>query len=220
MNEQHVAFHDIVTLIGWTDSSAQGAKVKFALADRGALAHFDTATRRRGKRAGQRYAAAISTLDGEPLMGLELWFAGANWAHQDGARAAFTVEDLDFFRGLSCRDQKPDEAFSCWLTLVEVGDDETPVDQAKAELVEEPEAPPRKGGPRSKNAARLCHDDEFQWYVSEQDGLDDKASVTEADAYLKRIVGIGSKIDLDYDDEAWARLETKVKSPFLLWAGG
>lgn len=243
-----VAFHDVVTLLGWSESSGQGARVKFALPGREALEHFDTATRRRKRRAGQRYYAVLGSVDNPPLTiaTINLWFAGANWAHQDGARVVFAVEadDLEAFRDMHARDQGAQaEASVFWLTLVQIDDDEQPIDQDKAARVEdyryaagdlrdaEADAHPQrlpedvraadklKGGPRSKNVAQLCYDDEFQWFVSEREDRDEKSTFTEADAYVKRVVGIASKVELDHDDTAWQRFIDAVRRPFFAWAG-
>ena len=231
--------------------------MKLGLASRADLTHFDKATCRRGKRAGQRYHAAFATVDipPKPLEAMELWFAGANWAHQDGARVVFSVthEDLEFFRECAV------PAF--WMTLVQVDDDEKPVNQVKLEALELSDPPATvlheaapipdkvwdelpdaidshpqripedvrptteqiervKGGPRSKNVAMLCQDDEFCWYVSEKDDIDEKANFAQADAYVKKVCEIQSKIEFDHDEAAWLRFIEKVRRPFFVWAGG
>lgn len=264
MNEDHVAFHEIVTLLGWRDSSNMGPKVTFGLTSRASLEHFDKATRRRGKRAGQRYQASLApVVTSEVRAALELWFAGANWAHQDGARVVFTVDTdgLDTFKYLTTKDSNHGTPSVLWLTLVQVDEDETAVNQRQADNVEtilapggaggggivdpdaeikppgpdhggtvvitnptgnedprpEPEKP--KGGPHSKRAAMLCQEDEFQWYVSELEDRDGKSSVDECDAYLKRICGIESKVELDHSDRAYDTFTQSVLRPYIRWGG-
>lgn len=248
-----VCFHEPVVLFGWSESSSAGCKVSFKLQSRESLEHFDKATRRRRGRAGQRYHAALSTIDAEPqpIALDEFWFMGANWAHQDGARVSFSVVSLEPYHDLETSDQKAGKPLECWLTLIEIGDDERPVDQDKADLLEQDaaratvlvsgeidtkpmvaeavaavdaaaaaELAKPKGGPHSKNVAMLCQDDEFRWWIAEQIDAPEKPSEEQADAWVKQVVGIQSKVELDHDPEALKRFQANVQRPFLRWLNG
>lgn len=240
MNEAVVAFHEIVTFLGWKDSSRSGPKLTFALDSRNALNHFDKATKRRGKKAGQRYTAVLqaSNDDGEPIeqpFQVDLWFAGANWAHQEGAKVAFTITDDDLSAILATGWNPRDHgglAARLWLTLVQLDEDETPINQVAQEKLEAGMAEPerRKGGPNCAAAAILAGDDEFQWYVSERLDEDrgiglargnagEKATTNEADAFIKQVCGVTSKIDFDFNPEAWDKF-VQLKRRFQEWSVG
>lgn len=217
---EHIAFHGHVVFLGWKDSSAQGPRVNLALSDRNELEHFDKVTRRSAKRAGHRYKAAIGA-DDRDLHSTELWFCGANWSHQDGARVSFAVadEDLAYWRGLTSRDQNPDLPSKLWLTLVQVTADEQPVNQVKADRVEVAVQPELKGGPNSKHVAILVRDEQFRRFLTEKLGLKELADVETADDWIKEVCGIESKVQLDHEETSWLLFRTEVRRPFLEWMG-
>ncbi len=250
ITEEHAAFHEMVTLLSWQSTSRAGYKFKLGLPSRAELAHFDQATRRSGKRAGQRYVATLTETEEATLLPpttMRLWFSGANWAHQEGARVTFTTDEEGFeaIRAYNPKDSNLGTPAVFWLTLVQVDEDELPINQVAQTRLEValgdagpagpvnepgvvsgvPLAPPEpdkpKGGPRSKQVAMTCQETEFQYYVGEQEGYD-KATFAQADAYVKRIVGFTSKVELDQGDRGdaiWQAFITKIRRPYFEWAG-
>jgi hypothetical protein len=219
-----IAFHELVTIKSWADSSSRGPSIKVALPSRDSLLAFEKITKRAGKRAGQRFASIWQRNEGpdssEPR-NIELWFAGANWAHQDGASVKFSLDEdgFDWFKSGLMPMMDGDEPAEYWLTLVQIDEDEKPINQKKAEVLEE-----LKGGPKSKRVAMLCQQADFQDYVayrinSAQVGgeripdVDPKA----ADAWVKGICGIKSKVELDHNEDAWAMFQSRIMSPFIRW---
>lgn len=223
--EQALAFHGPVRLHSWSDSSSLGFRAKLELLDgREALAHFERATRRSAKRAGQRYRAVWQNDQGEAIAELpgELWFAGADWSHQNGATVKFAISpDEQQLVRLSQTYDVDEHAPRWYLGLVQLDTDDKPVNQAQAALVEWAEG--LVGGPRSKAAARRCQEPEFQVFVQQRLGLKHPATVDQCDTWIKQQCGIHTKRLLDYSDPTtqepfWDRYERRVQRPFITWA--
>jgi hypothetical protein len=225
-----LCFHGPVRVHSWSDTSAQGFRVKLELLDgRDALAHFEDATRRSKKRAGQRYRAVWQDNEGRALadMPAECWFCGANWSHQSGASIVFTVDDEGALaiRALGITVDSADSVEvvpTLFLGLVQLDDDEKPVNQREAALVEFAEG--LVGGPKSKAAAMRCQEAEFQLFVGRRLGIE-TASVEQCDRYIKTHVGIHTKRLLDYNDPTtgkpfWDKYELHVNRPYLSWLTG
>lgn len=211
-----IAFHEIVTVKSWADSSSRGPSIKVQLSSRDSLATFEKIVKRAGKRAGQRFASVWQDAEATWNLPIELWFAGANWAHQDGASVKFslTSTDLETFRNMIDfgMEGEPPEY---WLTLVQVDEDEKPIDQKKADRLEAG----LKGGPKSKRVAMLTQQKDFQAYVSYRTNV--KIETTEAaDQWLKEQCGVESKREFDHNPDAWSMFEARVMSPFIRWGEG
>ena len=124
-------------------------------------------------------------------------------------------EQLAFFRSLiSKKGGRAGQRF--YMTLVELGDDERPVDQAKRRQMEEA----TKGGALSKHAARLCRDSEFQRWIAEAEGMD-CADVDErfAAEWVRGTCEVDTRAKLDHDARAAQRYENLVRRPFVEWLG-
>ena len=196
-----VAFHGPVIYLRWTLKSHSDPKIIFSLEDRESLEHFDSATRRRGKKAGQRYRCIWADSDANPKEGPdEAWLWGASWSHVSGATIAlaFTFDDwLEHVRGWL-------DGTRYYLTLVEIQEGETPVDQVKAARL--------VGGALSRNAAMLCQDDEFKRFSTLM-GFDDPA------IYMRRACGIDTRAMLDHDPLAASKFQ-EVKAAFFRYNQG
>lgn len=223
VTERILAYHGPVELLKWQDSSGSGPKVVLGLSDRGELDHFDQATRRNKRKAGQQYRCYFQDKAGNNLKHTpdECWFFGGNWSHQQGATIAlaFTEEHLAWFKTLKTRDNsETGERF--YLALVELDDAGAPINQAKAKQFQD--VLELKGGPKSKFAARRNKDVDFQRWVGHRMELDHNATVEQCDAWIKKICAIHSKRLFDYSDpvtgeEYWDRYQKWVERPFLAW---
>jgi hypothetical protein len=223
---QTLAFHGPVRAASWAHTSSHGFRVKLELLDgREALEHFENATRRRGKKAGQRYKGVWQTEGGEAMEGpAELFFVGGNWSHQAGATVVFELDDdgANLVRYWQTVDVDP-LAPRLFLGLVQLDSDERPVNQAQAALVEW--ANGLVGGPKSKFAARRCQEPEFQLFVQQRLSLSKLATKEQADRWVKSQCGIHTKKLLDYADPAtqepyWERYERRVNRPYVAWLTG
>lgn len=223
--EQQLAYHGPVRIHSWTDASKTGFRFKVELESREALEHFETATRRNSKRAGQRYRAVWQDADGQALatMPAELLFCGANWSHQAGATVTFTVSDEADEQRVKCQrtvDVDEDLAPRMFMGLVQLDGDDQPINQKKAGLADWADG--LKGGPHSRAAAILCQAPDFQQFVGERLRLERPATMAECDRYIKTQCGIHTKRLLDHNDPRtgepfWAKFERFVQRPFLSW---
>lgn len=216
----YVAFEGMVVLAKWADSSTTGAKAYFNLTDRESLAPFEKATKRRGKRAGQRYMLVTSSDKGDviPEAPTEAWFAGAQWSHQGGASITLTFEDLEFWRQFNTADQGEGQIFH--FTMVELQANDTPLDQVQADRVERANRP--KGGPHSKFVAQRNASQDFQAYIGYRTGMPRErwplVGADTCDKWVKQMCGVASKVDFDHNPESWERYEKLISRPFITWA--
>lgn len=220
--ERYVAFEGFVRLRRWTESSSSGHKVVFHVGGLEELKPFEKAVRRRGKKSGQRYYLIIATDKGDPVPNTpdECWFAGADWSHQNGGSITLVFASIDFWRLFTTADQGGDgQPFH--FTMVEINAQEEPVDQQQQDRTEEG----RKklaGGPKSKHAAMRNTEPEFQQFVAFRMGVArDKWHAIGADScdrWVKQMVGIQSKIELDHNADAWQRYESLITRPYITWA--
>lgn len=214
-----IAFEGIVKLLKWQDSSTSGPKVTFGLLDRDALAPFEKATKRRGRKSGQRYTLFLADSQGEPMKDYpdECYLLGAQWNHTAGASVTFAFTSVAYWRDFSADDAG---GTPFHLTLVELGSDETPVDQVSQDNFDK--AIKRKGGPRSKFVAQRNLAKDFQMFVGKRTEMPeqrwDMIGADTCDKWVKAMCGVESKVDFDYDSEAWNRYERLIQRPFLNWA--
>lgn len=215
-----VAFCGLVQLDHWELTSNQGARIKLSLWNgRDDLEHFDKVTKRTKRRAGQRYFATWQDpVSGETIEGMpsEVWFGGASWSHRSGATVLFTLmpEDIEAIKGQRTKDETG-EGTRWYLALVELDDDDQPIDQAQRDMLESLTPAQPKGGPVSKNAGMLCDTEDFQRFLQAhfQTQVNDGK---EAAVLLRQHCGVDSRAWLDHDDEARAKYE-ELKQAFMRW---
>ncbi len=94
------------------------------------------------------------------------------------------------------------------LALVEIGDDELPVQQPQV-AAEKP-----KGGALAKLAGRWCQDPMF-WAWLETDPLNAARSPAGAAACVYALCEIGSRADLDHNQEAAEKFHRLIRGPFI-----
>ena len=218
MTEGILAYHGIIELVHWEETSNMGCRIKVALKSRDELAYFDKLTKRSKKHAGQRFGCVWQDRDGNPVdtgMPAELWFYGASWSHSSGAAVMFSVHPGEFaaVKAMRTRDSSDHSVDVIYMALVELDEDDRPIDQTQRGKVESHV----KGGANSKNAGMLCQDPEFQRFVA---GADPSIKATEeyAAKFVRTICGVESRAELDHDREALLRYHA-LKSDFIRWAG-
>lgn len=221
-----VAFEGLVEFHKWADTSGSGQRIWLKLSGREALAHFDKVTKRRGGKGGQVYRCYFGDTDGVLHADLEVdgWFIGAAWHHTTGASITLEVEDLGPFRKYPTQDNSATgEASGFHLTLVQVDEENRAIDQSLADKNAHLETK-IKGGPHSKRVAILCQQEDFQRFVAIRlygvDGAVEErrhASQKQCDEWVKRVVGIKSKIELDHEPATWDRFQAKVWHWFMSW---
>ncbi len=137
-----------------------------------------------------------------PTFAGEIQLAGWSDTHTGGCKVTFWLqsqEDLDVFKALTTR--KGNTAGHRFMAaLVEIGDDEQPVQPIKDE------AP--KGGPLAKEAAILCAREDFQTWVC--------AETEQAAAQsVREMAGVMSRKEFDVDPAAGDRFIQCVRVPWL-----
>ncbi|MFM0503937.1 hypothetical protein [Paraburkholderia caffeinilytica] len=133
-----------------------------------------------------------------------------NWGESsaNGAWVKFwiTPEDLEAFRSLKCKSGKI-AGHRVAAVLVEIGDDEQPVQQV------EPEKP--KGGELARMAGVLCQDVEFRVFMSAQGwhaGNDQEAAET-----IRQMCGVTTRAELDHNADAATVFHRVIRGPWVKW---
>jgi hypothetical protein len=163
----------------------------------------------------------------KPTFQGEVQLAGWSESHNGGAKVTFFLpeaSDLDAFRAMTVR--KGNVAGQrLAMVLVEIGDDELPVEpEAAPAPAPAPEAP--KGGQLAKLAALFCGQPEFWRFLSETylRKPDEGHIITSAEearfVVLKLCGNIKSRAELDHNEAAARAFHDKVRLPYLRWQQG
>jgi hypothetical protein len=140
----------------------------------------------------------------------EMQLAGWSESHNSGCKVTFWLqssEDLEAFRALTVR--KGNTAGQRFMAaLVEIGDDELPVQQ--------PEPEKAKGGALAKLAGMLCAEPEFWNFLTHQFALTAKCESDRAAAeIIREVCDIGSRAELDSDPVAEKNFHEKIRGPWI-----
>jgi len=215
-NEPYVEYQGFVLLKNSIDSHSTGLKSQFKLQNEDDLNKFKSITKRRKGRAGQIYRMFFRPVGEEDFKVADVFFLGANWSHSNGCWIAFSFSEKqewqEFRDWPGIADSGIDGAKEIEIILFRVADDGKLMNLHQRDAIERVNS--MKGGPQSIRAARLSTDHEFQqWLIS------DKEWKGKADAFIKKVVGIKSRKELDNDPAALKRFEKLVMSPFNRWRG-
>lgn len=124
--------------------------------------------------------------------------------------------ELEIFRGRT-RASKNKQGTRYVMLLVELDDDETAINQDKAERLHQAEE--KKGGALSKNAAMLCKDLEFLSYLANR--FPNKTwNELSAKGFVLQTCQISSRRELDHNRGAAQRYKSFVQAPFIQWKVG
>jgi hypothetical protein len=200
---RHVAWAGELSFAGARDDDRAGRTVRFNIVvapeDVGKANPFSGYTRRRAGHAGTRFQASFAAIDGAFEWMDEVMLLG--WSDgPKGSSVTFMLSPTEgrhpffqFERGTAC----------FMVTLIEISDDETPVDQVKRARVE-------GGGQKVSNAAAQVIKNPVYWDWMQVGGT------TDADIELKRHLDIKSKAELDRDPEAVKRFRAHMDE-FVSW---
>jgi hypothetical protein len=136
-----------------------------------------------------------------------------NWGESsaNGAWVKFwiTPEDLEAFRHLKCKSGRI-AGHRVAAVLVEIGDDEKPVQQLDPEKA--------KGGALAKLAAMLGDDVEFWKFLTHQFSLEEACeSPDNAAEVIREVCEIESRSELDWHTDAANRFHSQIRGPWLKW---
>jgi hypothetical protein len=213
----------------WNDKDGHMIKMKIVSPNEEKPNPFKAFTKRKGGRAGTRFHASVAHVQG--LRGNETCYDGqfmlAGW--QDSSTAGYGVtfwceppEDgrvhaFDgFTRGVD----------SFMVALVELSDDDTPVDQEKRERIEkveeqsEQKAQERKKPLLSTAAAMICQNPAFWRWVHHERGGPVVVNSDQAAQWMREHLGIDSRRDLDTMDAKAEQFHRAIRRPFAEWMEG
>lgn len=146
----------------------------------------------------------------------EIQLAGWSETHTGGAKVTFWLPDaaaLDVFRTLTARKgNTAGHRFAC--VLVEIGDDERPVQPPK---VEKPKASPI--GDLCRWSVIRCSEPTFWEFLNTTFPTNDTVeNEAEAADTLKFVCTVGSRKEFDTDPQARARFDRLIRHPYQKWA--
>jgi hypothetical protein len=202
----------------WTDRD--GHLTKFAIVDwmDEASNPFKVFTKRRGGKAGTRFRAVMKPVeeDGSDGYDGEVMLAGWSDSPAGGLTVTFWCEPGEGVHPFeTCRRRsKSAPGTSFVVALVELGDDDQPVDQTRRERFEA-----AQGHRLSRLAAQLCRREDFWQFLTEVTlagaGIIDHEA--EAAALLRASLKIDSRAELDTNPEAAKVFHRQFREPFIEW---
>jgi len=139
----------------------------------------------------------------------EVQLAGWSESHNGGCKVTFWLsdsDDLEAFRAMTVRKgNTAGQRLAC--VLIEIGDDEQPVEPAK---------PRDQRGPLCREACDLCDMREFQLWAAMVGGYAVTSSAN-AKEYILMVCNIESRKNLDEIQSAADRFVSNIRIPFMRW---
>lgn len=202
----------------WTDREGSTVTFKLPMAGmEGQRNPFEKWTKRRKGMAGTRFVMVCADKDmGQVIYQDEVMLAGWNDSQSTGHTVKFWLcSDVlgHPFEGYT----RHDNYFV--ITMVELDDDQVPIDQKMRDKVESKAKTPSER--LSYVAAMLCKNEGFWTYLQENDWeMRDKE---DAEAYARQFIletlGIDTRAELDKDPVIAERFHNEIRRPFLMWQG-
>lgn len=129
----------------------------------------------------------------------EVRFVRSSYTSKTGPTVTLALHDIDELNKVQGMDGK-----RYMLALVEIGDDEQPIQQK------------RKGGPLSILAGKWCQDPGFWKFLGERGWPCTTAE--DAAKYIRAQCQIDSRAELDHDQDAARRFHSSIRGPFIKWS--
>ncbi len=209
MNQDEVAFHGIVALYDVKSSLRGGIQLVLQLMQEEEYHPFKE-MRKSTKKLTVIYELFWKIPGSEEWFKEEVWFMGYNVTNTAGAKVRFELQDDDAFQRFMTLPVDTDLK----IVMRELDDDHEAVNQANRKRMERAV---KKGGARCRETAILCNNETFQRFANIRGAVEQTQEG--AAEYVRKIVGIDSRRDLDYDDAAWDRFNLLVRKPFNAWPG-
>lgn len=139
----------------------------------------------------------------------------AKWSMRNGHTVILQLPESDAGGNPMCV-YSPGTRFH--MVLVEVDDDEQPIDQKLKKKLEAELARDKKGGKLARDCGILCNDHDFHLYLKSIDRLrrswDKKTRATMSRNYVLEMCKIKSRRELDHDPTAAAAYQNLIVEPF------
>lgn len=226
MSEEHyIAYHGFAFLKGATDSHKTGLQIQLRLEHEKDYRVFKEFRKHRKGKAGSGLYRVLTKAEGaEEWYGpVDLKFLRWTVSSANGAVVTFEMEDPVEWRKM--RDAPAldagygdHELRRVEMMVLELDQENKPINVEQRAKLEKMAAKRKwpKGGPRSKQAARLGHDEEFRKWVSMLSANELAACTPEfIGIWIRRECDIDSRAQLDHDPAALQRFEDRVYRPFL-----
>lgn len=176
---------------------------------------FKKFTKRRKDKTGTRFGAVFNYADGSTAYENEVMLKG--WGDgTSGWKASFYVQadESGFHPFMGC--EKGD---LLTVVMVELDDDNEAIDQVKRDRLEA--AQQGRATPRLSNyAAQLCRNERFVRYIGDRCGEQPSSPEHAAEfaaEWMRKLLKIGSRRDLDTDQEAATRFHKHIREPYQKW---
>lgn len=215
MNERIVAWKGEVILAAATWSDKDGHKVKFKIVGgREGPNPFKYFTKRRKGRAGTRFHGSFALLDSDKAVTTDLMLANWTDSSASGHAVEFWCDPPDdgcfhIFEGF----ERNKDAFMA--ALVELDEDEEPIDQKARAVVEEASdrrKRARSGQKLSQVAAMMCMNPDFKRWIQYEYPL-----VTDPAQWMRERLQIESRAELDSNDKVAFKFHEVIRKPFAEW---
>lgn len=212
-----VAWHSRVTMheAKWTD--IDGSTVTFKLpmdeASERKRNPFQQFTKRRKGKAGTRFMMVCVSQRGgiHSVYENEVMLAGWNDSQSNGHTVKFWLCDDAMGHPFDGYDRKQDEFV---ISLVELDDDNAPIDQNVRERVERQSTSPSQRP--SYGAVMLCKNEGFWNYIGQGADADPEERSRE---FICGKLGIKSRAELDKSEALRERYHHEIWKPFTVWQG-
>lgn len=154
----------------------------------------------------------------------EVQFAGYSDSHTQGPKTSYRMvssEDLDRFRALTvAKGNQSGQRMMMVLVLLSDEEKPEPAPAARKDHPTDGDTPkPRfKPGPYCMEAIDYCKSEDFRRWAAGECGF---GSMTESMAaqFIYEVTGVGSRKELDTDEEARETFIREVRVPFARWRG-
>lgn len=212
----------------WTDKDGHTVKFQLVSPDEEKPNPFKAFTKRRGGKAGTRFHAAFCHVQASTSAVVydgEVMLAGWGDTSTQGYTVTFWCEPPgDDPEQPGHGRVHPFESFvrtdSFMVALVELDDDNAPVEPKVRERVEKA-GKPREPQPQklAAVAGMLCNNPDFwSWINTETDG--GIMNGEEAAVWMRAMLGIESRRQLDTDPEVAKAFHETIRRPFVAWREG
>ena len=225
-SERLIAWRGELEFTGAFSDDIWGRYVRFRIpqrpGDQGKANPFKAFTKARNNRVGTRFEASVHEIGPTASFEYNGEFMLKGWADNSaGWSVQFMVDlekDLHPFMGFR-RPDKEAQGSRFMMALVELDDDDTPIDQEKRERLARAHRRGKKAQTLSNVCAMMIKHPRFGDWLYET--VDDHREWTEAErnAWVKQELIILSKRELDVDKnkDVITRFHNKIRIPFSDW---
>lgn len=198
----------------WTDREGTTVRFKLLKVDEERRNPFMQFTKRRKDRAGTRFNATIVSVKDPELVVYcnEVMLAGWNDSQTQGMSVTMWLAEDKMGHPFEGFDRKSE----FMVVLVELDEDETPINQKTRAKVEAASVKPSER--LSYRAAMLCKNPDFWAWASSEESMDPITDETEARDWMLDVLEIDSRAQLDKDPAKAHIFRERIGKAFTEWS--